>query len=532
MTPRAFRLGVLLMVLLGAALRLPDLDRRPMHTDEAVHGYKFGELLEDGLYRYDPADYHGPTLNYLTLPAAWAVGAETVAEVSESTLRVVPALAGVALIAMTALLTSGLGRRAALAAAALTAVSPAMVFYSRYYIQEMLLVMFTCGAIIAGERYLRASRTAWAAALGACLGLMHATKETAVIAFAAMAIALLLAGRGARSLRGAVGPHAARDAVLCGAIAVAVSALLYSSFLDNPGGILDSYRALGGYLDRAGADGSHLQPWTYYLGLLGYGGPAPVAVWSEALILLLALVGGVAVVTAGPGDRGSLLPRFLLLYAGILVLVYSSIPYKTPWSMLGLLHGLILLAGAGAVWLLERAHARPARVALLAALLLGGLHLAAQAYLASYPLASDPGNPYTYSQPRQDVLDVARRIEAIAAAHPDGSAMRVDVIAPGGDYWPLPWLPNVGWWNEVSHELRPAPVIVTAPELEPDLLVALYELPPPGQRSLYVPLFDSYTELRPNVEIRGYVASWLWDRYLQGQTTDGPELLPDEAAER
>jgi hypothetical protein len=48
--------------------------------------------------------------------------------------------------------------------------------------------------------------------------------------------------------------------------------------------------------------------------------------------------------------------------------------------------------------------------------------------------------------------------------------------------------------------------------MEPGLLHKFYEVPPPGQRELYVPMFDRYTELRPSVEVRGYVAKWLWDQ--------------------
>src|SRR5262245_21182237 len=57
---------ILLPVLLTAALRLPALAARPMHADEAIHADKLGTLLEGGGYAYDPSQYHGPTLYYLT----------------------------------------------------------------------------------------------------------------------------------------------------------------------------------------------------------------------------------------------------------------------------------------------------------------------------------------------------------------------------------------------------------------------------------------------------------------------------------
>jgi len=81
--------------------------------------------------------------------------------------------------------------------------------------------------------------------------------------------------------------------------------------------------------------------------------------------------------------------------------------------------------------------------------------------------------------------------------------MYIEVISPEHDYWPLPWylraFPNVGWWSEVDMGVPAAPL----------------EVPPPGERDLYVPLFDSYMEMRPTVEIRGYVIKSLWDRYQQ-----------------
>ncbi|MBN2376932.1 MAG: glycosyltransferase family 39 protein, partial [Sedimentisphaerales bacterium] len=131
-----FRL--LLLVLFAGALflRLTHLDKRPLHTDEAVHAYKLGEHLEGIPYRYDPYEFHGPALHYFTLPVAWLNSADTFADLDEFTIRIIPALFGAALIILLWPLAHGLGRIAALAAALFTAISPAMVYYSRYYIME------------------------------------------------------------------------------------------------------------------------------------------------------------------------------------------------------------------------------------------------------------------------------------------------------------------------------------------------------------------------------------------------------------
>jgi len=66
------------------------------------------------------------------------------------------------LVLLLLLLIDGLGTAAAVYAAVLTAISAAMVFYSRYYIQEMLLVCFTFGAIVSGYRYTQSKNIVWA----------------------------------------------------------------------------------------------------------------------------------------------------------------------------------------------------------------------------------------------------------------------------------------------------------------------------------------------------------------------------------
>ena len=157
----------ILAVAIGAlALRMPDLDRKVMHTDEAVQAVKFGDLLDNGRYVYDPVEYHGPTLYYFTLPVAKWTGVDRFADATEWTIRLVPVAFGVGLVLLLWLVMDGLSAPAAAFAAVLTAVSHAMVFYSRYYIQEMLLVSFTFGVIAFGWRCVRArsgaARAVWA----------------------------------------------------------------------------------------------------------------------------------------------------------------------------------------------------------------------------------------------------------------------------------------------------------------------------------------------------------------------------------
>ncbi|MFO7732042.1 MAG: TIGR03663 family protein, partial [Candidatus Aminicenantes bacterium] len=310
MTGRLFR-GLFLGAVLGALLfRVAGLDLRPMHHDEANQAVKFGELLEQGEYRYDPRDHHGPSLYYLTLPAARAAGQETLAGLRETTLRLVPALFGAGIVALILLFAGGLSRPAALSAAALIAVSPAMTYYSRFYIQETLLVFFLAGLVASGWRYSRARSAFWALAAGFCAGMMIATKETCLILFGAMAAALgisrLLAAfeRSVWPAAGAPGRPPLLHALLFLAAAAAAAVVLLTSFFSHPAGLTDAVRAVGTYLGRAGEIGVHAHPWSYYLGMLAYSRFGQGPVWSEGLVLVLAVVGGLAAFRRDPDRDG------------------------------------------------------------------------------------------------------------------------------------------------------------------------------------------------------------------------------------
>lgn len=480
--------GLFLGAVLGALLfRVAGLDLRPMHHDEANQAVKFGELLERGEYRYDPRDHHGPSLYYLTIPAAQAAGERSLAELRETTLRLVPALFGAGIVALVLLFAGGLSRPAALSAAALIAVSPAMTYYSRSYIQETLLVFFLAGLVAAGWRYSRARSGWWVLAAGVCAGMMWASKETSLILFGALAAALGivgLLGTYGRNLRpsasvthpgergkGASGRLSVLHALIFFAAAAAVAVVFFTSFFSHPAGLLDSVRAVGSYFGRAGEAGIHVHPWSYYLGMLAYSRFGQGPVWSEGLVLVLAVVGGLAAFRRDPDRDGPpQLLRFILFFTLICAAVYSAIPYKTPWNVLPFYWGLLLLAGHGAGFLLglKFSRFRLGRAGLAVLLAAGFVHLAWQGYRANFVGHSDPSNPYVYAQTSPDLLKLVEQIETAAAGSPEGRSMLVKVVAPPDETWPLPWylrrFTRVGYWTDVEEagELGEADAVIAS----------------------------------------------------------------------
>ncbi len=100
-----WRVGLFVLILVtGLIFRVYNLDKRPMHHDEANQAVKCGRLLEEGRYQYDPLDHHGPSLYYLTLPFAWLTGSRSLADLNETVIRLVPAFFGSGLILLLLLL--------------------------------------------------------------------------------------------------------------------------------------------------------------------------------------------------------------------------------------------------------------------------------------------------------------------------------------------------------------------------------------------------------------------------------------------
>src|SRR3989454_6543654 len=391
-------LAVLLAIAGALALRIPHLDTRPLHNDEAVNAVKVSELWEQGRYAYDPDEYHGPTLHYATLPFLWLSGARNADELGDAPLRLAPVVCGVGLILLLLLLADGLGRPAVAGAAIFTAISPAMVFYSRYFIHEMLLLFFTALTLGAGWRYAQTRSARWAVLSGTGLGLMLATKETFVLTVAAMGLAAIAtvrwtAPQGARVQR-LLEFWNWKHAALALSATFLIWLLLFSSFFTHFAGLLDSVRTYFPWLKRAGGHSPHIQPWSFYLHRLAWFHPAKGPLWSEGLVLVLAAVGAIASIAG----KKSPLHCFLAFYTVLLTAIYSAISYKTPWCLLGFFYGMILLAGVGAAALLEFFRARPVKVAVVAALVGLTAQLSWQAWRSSFVYPTDRRNPYVYGQ--------------------------------------------------------------------------------------------------------------------------------------
>jgi uncharacterized protein (TIGR03663 family) len=540
--------SLLLLACLGLGARVWQSDLRPMHHDEANQALKFADLLERGEYAYDPAQHHGPTLYLLTLPFVRPLTAHF-PEVTEGMLRSVPALFGAACALLLLLLRGWMTPGALVASGLLCALSPGLVYYGRFYIQEMLFCFFSFGLLATGARYAAQRTWRWAALAGLFAGLTVATKETWVLTAFALAVAVFvsvfLLPRGARR-RALPGPG---PILLFSGVALLTVALFYSTFFTQPAVLLELGRSVSPYVDRA-AGGGHAHPWHYYLSLITAKRTWPF-LGPEWFAFALALFGGFIAIgfnrrngtdmapmrRENRGDsthpkssqpplsieplesmmisrglpREIMLARFVAIYVIVLLGVYSAIPYKTPWCIVTPLFGIVLLAGIGADGLWRR-WKHPAGRALLAGCLAAGLGQTAWAsYQLSFVKHSDASNPYAYVQTSTDLANLLARVDGLAAAHPGGRHLLIAVIAAEDEIWPLPWYfrsyDRVGYWSRLPEDPRAmdAPILITSSgfgEPIPDV---------PGK-----PRVSSSFGLREGVFLTLRVERSLWERFLSG----------------
>ena len=505
------------ILLIAAALRLPELALNPFHHDEGVNGFFTMNLVRDGVYQYDPANYHGPTLYYFALISEILFGLTTEA------MRLVPVLFGLLLVGLVFPLRRYLGSLGALVGGGLLALSPGAVYVSRYFIHETLLVAFSLALVGAVTIYLDRREGKYLLGAAVAAALLFATKETGVITVGVLLIAVVIGhfyvawrnpsalprlaparniARPARpqsvwikgveyrparsdtalpgptapfSLGSIPGEHIAGAAV----VFLVVYVLLYSSFFTNfPRGLVDSLATFTIWTQTGEA--TQVQPPYKYLQWM-----LPV----ELPILALGVVGGLIAAIRAP----SRLWVIIGLWAAGITAVYSIIQYKTPWIALNMLLPLALLAGLAVTELWRSRLRLGVPIALGAAVVVGGF----QAIDLNYNHYDDETYPYVFVHTTRDMFNLVNEIEATAARAGTGEETGVVIMSP--DYWPLPWYlrdyPNAGFFGSIV-ETQEAMIIANVnqeAELVPQIEAAYDRL--------------GVFNLRPGVDLVLYIRS-------------------------
>ena len=179
--------GFLALVLGALGLRLWELDGRAMHYDEAIHLQAAWRLAQGHEYLHS-AWMHGPFQIEFTALIFWMFGD------TDFTARLGYAIFGAALVGLPYFLKEHIGRTGALFTGILLALSPSLLYFSRFGRNDIIMAFWAASLLILMWRYFHGGRNRYLFMASAVLAFMFATKETAyLITLIFVGIAFLLA---------------------------------------------------------------------------------------------------------------------------------------------------------------------------------------------------------------------------------------------------------------------------------------------------------------------------------------------------
>ena len=431
-----------IIFLIGFFLRFFALDLKLFHHDEAIHAWFAYELITNGTYAYDPM-YHGPFLYYVTAGMYYIFGQ------SDLVARILPALFGAAIIPLVyAIYRLGyLDKRQTLIAGLFVAISPNLVYFSRFLRHDIFQLFFTMLILVALLYYLDRGKLRYALIAGAAIGGGMTLKEDMpifLLIVATFAIYLLVR----RRLR--LPPAWKRDLVAGIIVAVGVMVLFYSSFGAHfeiiQTGWIDAYNhwvAMHGMCRICG-------PWFFYIILfllyevpiffLAVFGMAqfldrhnPVPDWikkirgffdrEEARTFEIGDFGAEGRFV--PWDKKELFFLFCIYWLLVSLAAYAYIGEKVPWLIVHQLLPMILVS----VYLMSK---KKTFIALA-----GCVFLIMMTWHVAF-VPADINEPIVQVQNSEDMRDVMRLIDASDT-----------VVIASQNYWPLPWYYRGDGWDKM-----------------------------------------------------------------------------------
>ncbi len=189
--------GFIVLMALALGMRLWELGGRTMHYDEAIHIFASWKLVNsDGAMGGWPwvfgADYiHSPWMHG-PFQIEFAAFIFRIFGDSDFTARLGYALFGTALVGLPYFLRDYLGRAGALLAGLMLALSPVLLYFSRFGRNDILMAFFALALLTLMWRYVQEGKQRYLYLAAAALGFMFATKETAYIVTFVLGAAVFL----------------------------------------------------------------------------------------------------------------------------------------------------------------------------------------------------------------------------------------------------------------------------------------------------------------------------------------------------
>lgn len=420
-----FRLETLILIL-GGLLLVSFLGIKPPQHDEGVNGWFIQEILAKGYYTYDPANYHGPLHFYLLFISKMLFGDNLWA------LRLSAVLFGWGSLYLLISFKKYLGKWTALVAALFAAVSPGMIFYSRYAIHESGLLFFSLLTLLGYFRYIhKKDKKSLIFLWGGFTG-MILTKETFIIHFVCFAFAVFFLRILERFFPSenkfsvCVEPsYSRKDVIQISAVCLLALIMFYSGFFLNWQGVTGIFKSFSDWAETGLLDSSqqkgHWKPFIYWLQLF-------IKQEWPALLGLFAIFPFI-----GFGDQKH---RLISIYALGTFFAYSIIRYKTPWCILQLIWPFLIPLAANFSFLamMGKWH-KKAAVAIVTILTLISLQKAISLNFFNY---ANDNEMYPHVQTYDALMKIDKKIKDFAKTHPSIKFERIHILKEA--YWPISWL--------------------------------------------------------------------------------------------
>ena len=446
----------LLILIIAFIIRFWQLDLKLLHHDEAIHAWFSYELLTRGAWSYDPS-YHGPFLYFVTAGMFSLLGD------SDLVARILPALFGFLLIPLVWCIwrIGYIDKQQTILAALLLALSPNMVYFSRFLRHDIFMLFFTFLLLVAILYYFEYGQTRYAI-IGAIAtaGALSCKEEMPVILLIFASFFIFALYRGKFRLP----PGWRYDLALGAFIVIAIMSILYSAF----GAHIDTLVGQNFALNTTGWYKA-IEHWTAMHNQQRLGGPLyfyiPLYFLYELPIFVLAIIGtlqflgkgldlpliirrlknrikyyGSATPTAelaaislqqlknkGPVySKSDEFFRFCVYWMIMVMAFYAVVGEKVPWLIIPQLLPMCFVAVYKLSW------------QKIVFAIVGCLFLVVMTWHVAF-IPVDINEPIVQVQNSEDLREVMRLIDA--SDH---------IVVASKNYWPLPWYYRGERWNKIK----------------------------------------------------------------------------------
>ncbi|MEN6395057.1 MAG: flippase activity-associated protein Agl23 [Methanoregula sp.] len=446
----------ILIFILTILLRFSQLDLKLFHHDEAIHSWFSFELLTKGTWVYDPS-YHGPFLYYVTAGMFFLLGA------SDQVARLLPALFGALLVPLVYCVyrLGYITKVQTLLVALFIAISPDMVYFSRFLRHDIFMLFFTFLLLVAILYYFDRKQTRYIIiAAIATAGALACKEEMPII----LLIFISFFGFAVWKKRISLPTQWKNDLLIGLFLTAGILVALYSAFGMHPETLVGQnfqinttgwYQAIDHWVSmheqqRLGG------PWYYYV---------PLYLLYEVPIFLLAIIGTIqfllkdtSLTLAGRRVKNWLKSRrfelstadlastsltqirtpratteksdfffqFCIYWMILTMAFYAYVGEKVPWLLIHQLLPMCFVAAYKLNW-------QKIAFALIGCIFL----ILMTSHVAFIP--TDINEPIIQVQNSEDMRHVMNLIDA--SDH---------VVVASKDYWPLPWYYRGDRWNKIT----------------------------------------------------------------------------------